>query len=796
MDRNIIHFIKESWDCITYAQTVLGLPIYKDGDRCVSPLRSDADNPTSFVVYHNYWCDYGADLHGDVIDLCALAKHNGDISAALRELAGDHFKNIGSEWERFTKELDDMIDYWHSQLRPEDIEYLHSRRISDDTINRLKIGFCENRNRLMIPYFKNGHVAYFIGRDRSGNPKAAKYTKAALNEYNDNIPWGLHTLTKSFDELFPEFAQDSKGKNIKRKDWLCILEGMFDVMSFEQNGFHVLSPISGYFNKQQKPIVITAAKKHENVFVCFDSDAAGTRFTQNMCKDLFSNRIRFRVGYLPHGIKDVSDFYAAGGNITDLITDSEDGLFALAKSFTKQEDFANFLRDASRFVYKTEIFSLCELATQFPAEWRKFLLADCTNAPRESIIVNDITKSYDIAYHIGLGFYEYSHGVWKLTPEEFIKRYVDEKLGLYSTSARQSSICNFLQNRTSTQEAFDKMHIFNFINGILELDTGELKPHDKTFMSSHQVTYAYDKKANCPKFLKFLNQAMVGDQKKIDLLQEMAGYIFFPDCRHEKAFCLIGDGANGKSVLINTLSSVFGEDNCSNVSISDLMGPFDPIRLQHSIANFSTEMKSNIKGAEDKFKQVISGETISAAYKGKDAIQFKPRGKWIFSANNYMSSNDVSYGFTRRLIFIKFPKVFKGEEVDKKLTAKLFPEIPGIFNWCYEGYLRLMENEDFTETDESKELKKEFLSGINPCVVFCEEVLEPIIYEPHYNTGTMYAKYAEWCKNNGNQALSRINFVRNIRTILAKQRPDVRYVKSSGETYFVFNMRTVEDAVK
>lgn len=59
--------IKERLTCVEYARRI-GLAINKPGDRCVSPLRSSANNKSSFVVYDDYYYDHGDSKGGDVID--------------------------------------------------------------------------------------------------------------------------------------------------------------------------------------------------------------------------------------------------------------------------------------------------------------------------------------------------------------------------------------------------------------------------------------------------------------------------------------------------------------------------------------------------------------------------------------------------------------------------------------------------------------------------------------------------------------------------------------------------------
>ena len=225
-----IAYIKSRYDCLTYASRVLGWPVHKDGDRYLS-LAPGSTNTTALIVHVDSWHDFKTGWGGDVIDLCAMARHNGDKGAAIRELGEgfdtDKFTDWdASDWLEKTQELGRKIQYWHDNLRPEDIEYLHSRKISDDTIERLKLGFDKYTFTLTIPYFKNGYVAYWAGRDRLVEPpqflqddessyhvnpewlqwqekskSRSKYHKASLDGYNENIPWDCILLHLSSETV-------------------------------------------------------------------------------------------------------------------------------------------------------------------------------------------------------------------------------------------------------------------------------------------------------------------------------------------------------------------------------------------------------------------------------------------------------------------------------------------------------------------------------------------------------------------------------------------------------------------
>ena len=68
------------------------------------------------------------------------------------------------------------------------------------TVDRLRLGF--DGSRLVIPYYKNGYVAYYVTRERDGT--GPKYKKAALDGMNENIPWGLHTLNPDHQRIVTE----------------------------------------------------------------------------------------------------------------------------------------------------------------------------------------------------------------------------------------------------------------------------------------------------------------------------------------------------------------------------------------------------------------------------------------------------------------------------------------------------------------------------------------------------------------------------------------------------------------
>lgn len=751
--------IKQRITCVDVAQRC-GLPITRSGDRCVSPLRPGASNPSSFCVDDDFWYDFGDGRGGDCIDLLAELSYNGDRGAAIRELArltGVTDSNPRPDgWQEYTQNLCNKIAYWQTLLTQDDRDYLHSRGIIDSTIDALRIGRTDD-GRLCIPYLKNGYVAYYITRHLPGGAyPESKYRKMKRDDYCEHIVWGLDSLSRGGDTL-------------------VIAEGAFDVMSFYQAGYPCLSAITGHFSRDQIPTVITAAKKFSRVFLVYDNDPtshAGEKFTNRMATLLSRNRIPFVVGTVPAPYHDVSEYYAAGGNLKALIDSAQDGLNYIATSFRDFDDLEKFIYAVARYTKRPRMDSLLahvKKYSDFDGKLLDNLFRSATTAPPETIVADEILRARQLVHIPSVGFYEYLTGYWQRQPDDVIRGYADRTYGEFSTAQRVNAICNLLKTRAlRTDITFDRAPVWNFINGTLELDTGKFRDHNPNDYCSIQASYPYNPEASCPAWEQFIQDITGDDPKQSELLQFIPGYALFQDCPHEKIFVLTGSGGNGKSRYLAILQGIFGEDNVSHVTPRGLLDKFQRILLKDSILNIAGEIKSDLRDAEEYMKQIASGETQAACYKGKDYVTFNPRSKLVFACNGQLASGDTSDGLARRLILIDFKIQFVDNpdpsdpyqrQKDINILSTLGEELAsgGIFNWAYAGYKLLKQVGYFTETSDQEELIGDFNRASNPVLVFYEnEVRDDAPPELEYKQ--LYSDYVEWCNSNGYRAESSYKF--------------------------------------
>lgn len=786
-----INLIKSRINVVTFARQQ-NLPITKSGDRCISPLRDGAKNPTSFVVYDDFYYDFASGTGGDVIELCAAMNHNGDRGAAIRELAtltgvaSDNNADNTRGWLEYTHHLNAQTAYYNTQLTDDDRNYLHSRGLTDDDISRLLIGRVTDgplRGRLFIPYFSgatNPYICYYATRALPGGAfPENKYMKQKRDEHSQHLPWGLQTLNRESDTLI-------------------IAEGYFDAVSFEVSGYPVLSAITGRFSREQLPVVLSVARKFNRVFIVYDNDNqthAGESFAQTMSEILTRNRIPFVVGTVPPPYHDISEYYAAGGNLASIVETAEPGISYIATRITDFSELERYVYAVARHTKRTaldELHATLKASRRWDSDALKSLFKSAVTAPPENIVADEIIKTHKLVYLPKIGFYEYNLGVWNRVDDTLIKLYIDTAYGEFSTAQRANAVCNLVKIRAlQTDVQFDKQPVWNFINGTLELETGVFRDHNPNDYCSMQTTYPYNPDASYDSWARFIDDVTAGDPKSSELLQLYTGYVFDPTCRYERALVLSGNGSNGKTRFLEILRLLFCASPyaVSHLTPRTMLDKFQAIQLRESIVNIAGEIRSDLRDAEEKLKSVISGEPMSACYKGQDFVNFSPRTKLIFATNAQLSSGDTSEGLTRRLLMVHHKVSFvdnpdpnnpyerlKNVDIMDELVEEL--NSGGIFNWAYEGYKLLRAVGYFTETDDQANLIQDFRRSSNPILVFYEDT--SYRYADSFSNMEIYRDYQQWCVDNGEKPATSNVFHREFKRVASRSYESYRKNSERG----------------
>lgn len=309
----------------------------------------------------------------------------------------------------------------------------------------------------------------------------------------------------------------------------------------------------------------------------------------------------------------------------------------------------------------------------------------------------------------------------------------------------------YVKDLSPAYEKTDDAKFMAFSNGLLDLQTHEMRPYDKTLFITSRVPHPYIPEAHpCSIVDETFLQWACGDAGLVQLMYEWIGYQLVKAVPLHKFMILTGDGCNGKSVYCSVLKHIVGPDGYSSMRISELEGRFNKAGHLGKLANIADENEGNFMGESPTLKTITGGgNSISAEFKGQDTFVYEPYSKQTFSFNNPPTFRDPSGALKRRMLIMPFRGDFRGKE-DMLLTRKLTtPEatayiiskaVPMALAAIARGYFH-------TPECVQVEIEKQDRMN-NPEISFIEEMLQldELYFTDGKACGDIYNEYKEWAQ--------------------------------------------------
>ena len=230
-------------------------------------------------------------------------------------------------------------------------------------------------------------------------------------------------------------------------------------------------------------------------------------------------------------------------------------------------------------------------------------------------------------------------------------------------------------------------------------------------------------------------------------------------------FMLLGGGANGKSTLVNILTKLLG-DYAVNTPTSTLMASVtngvgdDLVRMAGARLITAQETENGQRFAEAKIKSLTGGDEVTGRPLYGVHVSFKPVGKIVLATNNRPEIRGADEGIWRRIREIPFNRQFKEVEQDKQLMSHLVKELPGILNWAIEGCLK-WQSEGLTAPEAVMDSGADYRSEMDTVAGF---ISDECYTEPtaRHGVGSLYEQYTGWCKAQGKQPRTIIQFGKSL----------------------------------
>jgi len=318
-------------------------------------------------------------------------------------------------------------------------------------------------------------------------------------------------------------------------------------------------------------------------------------------------------------------------------------------------------------------------------------------------------------------------------------------------------------------------------NGVVDLRTGnfrEGKPED--YFKTFAPTPWEGLRAPCPTFDAFLYGIFNGDLEIISFVKRLLGYAISGKTTEAVLAFLWGAGRNGKTVLLQTIAEILGNDLSGPIDGEMLLesrfkrpsgGPSsDLLYLRGKRLTWLSETNENRRINSGKVKLLTGGDLITgrAPYAARQ-VTFKPTHKIFFLTNHLPKADAQDAALWRRVLLIPFNMAFvpdpdpnKPNErlADLDLPEKLRAEQSGILAWLVQGCLE-WQRQGLKPPDSVSAATREYQDAEDVIKLFlqdrCSEGPGQTV-----QAGQLYKAYQAWCDETGEKFVTGKKFWQQI----------------------------------
>jgi P4 family phage/plasmid primase-like protien len=254
----------------------------------------------------------------------------------------------------------------------------------------------------------------------------------------------------------------------------------------------------------------------------------------------------------------------------------------------------------------------------------------------------------------------------------------------------------------------------------------------------------------------------------------------------EKILWLVGEGANGKGVVFETIMGVLGRENCTNIDLAELTSGSNRdkniARINGKLLNYCSEV-SRKSIASDFAKALISGEPLPARELYGMPFTAYNIPLMMANTNKMPKTSDNTYAYFRRMIIMPFNVTIPEDMQDKNLAYKLKDEYSGILNWILAGRKRIVSNNfRFTKSSLVEQRLTDYIYEDGSITHFLRDSgyarkKDDITDRGIAITATeLYGEYVRWCEKKGVDDDVRISSVKKLAILMG----ELKYKKERG----------------
>lgn len=542
---------------------------------------------------------------------------------------------------------------------------------------------------------------------------------------------------------------------IEEKKYVLLTEGMFKAICCGQNNLPCVALVGvtmgmvGKDTNPNKPLVPSLQKITEmgyGIIIAFDSDVASNMQVRKAHKSLAEKLINTGTEVLS-----ISGLWTEeeGKGLDDYI--NEKGIDNFKQIFTKAISIKKWNTRFPVFdgVKLDRSIELTMMMSLFDDDW---------------IVLNDVFYQYQRGCDGELGFY-------KKVENATVKKLITTKLRdvfevqeekkedgsvipcavyRFATEKNKQSVFKFSQSDLH-KKAIANEHLIPFLNGTLNIRTGELEDHCRKNQLTWNIPSEYKPSSKCPQNFELFIRSAFGEEY-IDLIQAIFSMYLDTTAPYGYFLHVIGKSGSGKGTLLRLLASLFSSDNAMAISNFDELGKTDK---RHQLLTgkrfcYFPDVQGFQGGLTSFYELVDNGMLSGRALHSNDGYMKRWNTRFALASVSHLGIENAGTGWDRRCIPLA-TKPRKGD-IDNNLFQKLSDERAEIISWSLgleaEKRDKIIQGAS-NDYSGIRELKQQAAIYSDSMKGFIDQCLEPGIDGQTLSTDYLYCAYRIYCLSTG-----------------------------------------------
>lgn len=341
-------------------------------------------------------------------------------------------------------------------------------------------------------------------------------------------------------------------------------------------------------------------------------------------------------------------------------------------------------------------------------------------------------------------------------------------------------IIDDIRLQKTTNEINCYKNLINFKNGVYNIDTGEIIPHDSKYLQTIQIPHEIGN------YVPFTDTRLYKFFQKTKLLKEdikmilsYMAYCLTLDYGLKTFMILCGQSNTGKSVLLRFIETMVGRQNTSALSMHELSHRFYPSQLYGRLLNSCGDNGSLPLSSIENLKKITGGDQIMHEKKGKEPFFFVPFAKLIFSFNQLpLQLEEKSNAFYKRMriLYMNNELFLNNMYVDDLCSNESVEEVIPYL-------LSLLPVSDIPRTRMSNRMVEGLRQDSDSIHAF---IKKKCVVDSQYSISKdrLYEAYTQFCIDFGRESHKNHGFIRNMRSLGFKETraPKTREAQWAGLT--------------